>query len=107
MKDHAAREKMGLILVIALIVAALTWIASYSIGHRIGADVATLVGVVVTGLVSFAKDLVSALRGLSMSAQLTKVTDQLAASSPAALKSNDDAPIGTEDDLANGKDVQQ
>lgn len=84
MNDTSFYEKLGLLIIVGIIVLALTYIAIYAIGHRIGADVATLVGVIVTGLATFGKDIVAALRGLSMSAQLSKVTDQLANSAPAA-----------------------
>lgn len=46
------------------------------------ANSAGMIGVIVTGLIAFAKDIVQAIRGYSMSAQLGKVTDQLAQAGP-------------------------
>lgn len=65
------------------------------------ANSAGMIGVIVTGLIAFAKDIVQAIRGYSMSAQLGKVTDQLAASGPVAPDAAPDKP----DDLANTKEV--
>jgi hypothetical protein len=45
-------------------------------------NAATLVGVIAGGLIAFSKDIVAAIRGYAMNAQLGKVTDQLAASAP-------------------------
>lgn len=48
----------------------------------IDAVAAGIIGVIVTGLIAFSKDIVQAIRGYSMSAQLGKVTDQLAQAGP-------------------------
>lgn len=46
------------------------------------ANAAGMIGVIVTGLVALPTVVIQAIRGYSMSAQLGKVTDQLAASTP-------------------------
>lgn len=76
-------EKLLLLAIAAACVIALTWIALTAI--RVGtidANGATLVGVIVGGLIAGWKDIIAAVRSYSMSAQLGKVTDQLAASGP-------------------------
>ena len=76
-------EKLGLLLLAGMSIGSLTAIAILSL--RVGevtANAATVIGVIVGGLIAFGKDIIQALRGLSMSAQLSKVTDQLAASGP-------------------------
>lgn len=82
MNDTIQHEKIGLLIIVGMIVVALTWIAIDAMDSGINSEAATLVGVVVTGLAAFGKDIVAALRGYSMAAQLGKVTDQLAASQP-------------------------
>ena len=77
-------EKVGLLILAAMGVATLAAIAVLGLywGDKIGSEVATMLGVIITGLIAFAKDIISAIRGYAMSAQLGKVTDQLAASGP-------------------------
>jgi hypothetical protein len=76
-------EKMGLLILAGLSIGALTAIAVLSLhAGQLDANAATVIGVIVGGLIAFGKDIIQALRGLSMSAQLSKVTDQLAASGP-------------------------
>lgn len=77
-------EKIALLSLAGIAVLSLTIIAlvALKLGH-IDPNSATLVGVIVGGLIAFSKDIVAAIRGYSMSAQLGKVTDQLAASGPA------------------------
>jgi len=77
-------EKKGLLIIAGLSVVGMIAIAIAAIYHGVDAGGATLVGVVAAGLATFGKDIVSAIRGYSMSAQLGKVTDQLAASAPLA-----------------------
>lgn len=77
-------EKLGLLLLAGMSIVALTAIAILSLrAGEVTANAATVIGVIVGGLIAFGKDIIQALRGLSMSAQLSKVTDQLAASGPA------------------------
>jgi hypothetical protein len=84
MNDPIQFDKTGLIGIAAIAVISLCGIAVYSIYHGLNSEAATLVGVIVTGLAALTKDIVAALRGYSMAAQLGKVTDQLAASQPSA-----------------------
>jgi hypothetical protein len=65
------------------------------------ANSAGMIGVIVTGLIAFSKDIIQAIRGYSMSAQLGKVTDQLAQSGPIAS----DGPTGTPSDPVAVKEV--
>mgnify|MGYP003387301186 CR=1 FL=1 len=67
----------------------------------IDAVAASVVGVIVTGLIAFSKDIIAAVRGYSMSAQLGKVSDQLAASGPVVT----DAPTGKPDDPLTVQDA--
>lgn len=80
-------EKLGLLGLAGASVVGLIWIAlrALKVG-TIDPNTATLLGVIVTGLVAYGKDIVAAIRGYSMSAQLGKVTDQLAASGPAVTQ---------------------
>lgn len=82
--DQSRLEKLGLLLLALLSVLALGAIAILAIrAGTIDPNASALIGVIVTGLIAFGKDIVAAIRGYSMSAQLGKVTDQLAASGPA------------------------
>lgn len=103
MTDNSKLEKVGLLALAGISVIGLIWIALRAL--KVGAidpNTATLLGVIVTGLVAYGKDIVSALRGFSMSAQLGKVTDQLAASGPVGdpqpvvVTNTDDAPVPVE-----------
>lgn len=81
--DQSRLEKIGLLLLALLSVIALGAIAILAIrAGTIDPNASALIGVIVTGLIAFGKDIVAAIRGYSMSAQLGKVTDQLAASGP-------------------------
>jgi|JI10StandDraft_1071094.scaffolds.fasta_scaffold538278_1 hypothetical protein len=65
----------------ALIVLAIVAVMALK-ADKVDSNAATMIGVIITGLIAFMKDIVQAIRGYSMSAQLGKVTDQLAASGP-------------------------
>lgn len=83
MKDPAFFEKLALLILAGLSIVSLTMIGMTVI--RVGsldANGAGLLGVVIGALAASAKDIVQAIRGYSMSAQLSKVTDQLAAAAP-------------------------
>lgn len=83
MSDQFRWEKLGLILLAAVATIAITWIALKALGLKtVDANGATLIGVAVGILGNVVKDIISAIRGYSMSKQLEKVTDQLAASGP-------------------------
>lgn len=84
MKDSTSTEKLALLALAGGCIIALTWIAlkALNIG-AVDANASTLIGVIAAGLIAFGKDIVSAIRSYAMSAQLGKVTDQLAASGPA------------------------
>jgi hypothetical protein len=80
---NSTLEKVGLLVLAAIAVGALAVIAFMSLkAGTLDPNAATLLGAIATGLVAFAKDIVAAIRGYSMSAQLGKVTDQLAAAGP-------------------------
>lgn len=83
MRDSTATEKLALLGLAGGCIVALTWIAlkALNIGN-VDANASTLIGVIAAGLIAFGKDIVSAIRSYAMSAQLGKVTDQLAASGP-------------------------
>jgi hypothetical protein len=101
MKDATDREKLGLLILAGLSVIALFVIAIFAIRQgQMDPNAATLVGVIVGGLIAFGKDIVAAIRGYSMSAQLGKVTDQLAASKPAEAVLGA-GPAGTPEDPVN------
>ena len=81
--DHTHIEKAGLLAVTFLCIAALTWISIKALGsNQLDPNASTLLGAIVAGLIGTAAACIQAVRGFSMSAQLGKVTDQLAASGP-------------------------
>lgn len=83
MKDNTFAEKMALLVLAGICIVALLWIALASLHAKtLDANAATLIGVIAGGLIAFGKDIVAAIRSYAMSAQLGKVTDQLAASGP-------------------------
>lgn len=82
-QDSTFIEKIALLALAGACVGSLTWIAIRALaGTMVDPNAATLIGAIATGLIAFSKDIVAAIRGYSMSAQLGKVTDQLAASAP-------------------------
>ncbi len=77
-------EKIALLLLAGASIVALTWLGLAAMETKgMDPNAATLVGGIATGLIAFGKDIVAAIRAYAMSAQLGKVTDQLAASGPA------------------------
>lgn len=89
-------EKLALLALAGLSIIALWWIAWSALrAGSVDPNASALIGVIVTGLIAVGKDIIQAIRGYSMSAQLSKVTDQLAAAAPVALP---DTPTGAPDD---------
>lgn len=85
MKTETYFEKLALLALAGLSIIVLAVIAILALhGGEISASTAGVVGVIVTGLIAVGKDIVQAIRSYAMSAQLGKVTDQLAASAPLA-----------------------
>lgn len=81
--DASFFEKAALLVLAGLSIIALAVIAILALrGGTVDPNAAGLIGVIATGLIAFGKDIVAAIRGYTMSAQLGKVTDQLAASGP-------------------------
>lgn len=90
MREATFFEKLALLILAGLALAALSLIAVLALrGGQVDANAAGLIGVIVGGLIAFGKDAIAAVRSYAMSAQLGKVTDQLAASGPVA-----DGPSG-------------
>lgn len=76
-------DKIGLVAVTILCIAAITLIAYWATQtDKLDPNASTLLGAIVAGLIATAGASLQALRGMSMGAALTKVTDQLAASVP-------------------------
>lgn len=89
-------EKLTLLALAGGCILSLTWIALAAIkAGTVDPNAATLIGVIAAGLIAFGKDIVAAIRSYAMSAQLGKVTDQLAASGPVTDPSlnGSDAPV--------------
>lgn len=81
--DNNHLEKLALLALALLSIVSLGVIAIIALrAGSIDPNASALIGVIVTGLIAFSKDIIQAIRGYSMSAQLGKVTDQLAASGP-------------------------
>lgn len=81
--DRTFVEKMALLSLAAIAIASLTILGVLALkAGGVDANTATLEGVIVGGLIAVGKDVVQAIRGYAMAAQLSKVTDQLAASGP-------------------------
>ncbi len=76
-------EKFGLLTLAAIATVGLLCIAWFSLDNgTVDASMSALLGMIVTGLIALAKDIIQAIRGYQMNAQLGKVTDQLARSAP-------------------------
>lgn len=96
MSEETRLEKLVLLALSGACIASLTWIALASLeSATLDPNAATLIGVIAAGLIAFGKDIVGAIRSYSMSAQLGKVTDQLAASGP--VPDSKQAPEGAEE----------
>lgn len=90
-------EKLLLIALAALALLILGILGVMALWSRtMDPNAAGMIGVIVTGLIAFSKDIIQAIRGYSMSAQLGKVTDQLAASAPAIEAAPADAVAGAQ-----------
>lgn len=106
MNDPNFFEKIALLLLAFGATASLAAIAVIALNSgTVDPNASALIGVIVTGLIAFGKDIIQAIRGYSMSAQLGKVTDQLAASGPAnrpdepqsvVIKQPDNEPVPVE-----------
>lgn len=82
-KDSTFFEKLALLSLAAMAIVALSVIAILALRSTgLDPNAAGMIGVIVGGLIAVAKDIVAAVRSYAMSAQLGKVTDQLAASGP-------------------------
>lgn len=94
--DPARFEKLALLLLAGIAILALAIIAVIALrAGSVDPNASALIGVIVTGLIAVGKDIIQAIRGYAMSAQLGKVTDQLAASGPVVdlgASSSDDPP---------------
>lgn len=87
-------EKLALLALAGLAIASLTGLGVGVIhAGKIDATTGTILGVIVGILGTFSKDIVQAIRGYSMSAQLGKVTDQLAASGPVPIEPLSPTPV--------------
>ena len=76
-------EKLGLLTLAAISTLALAVISVMALKtNALDPNASTLIGVIAGGLIAIGKDIVQAIRGYAMGAQLSKVTDQLAASGP-------------------------
>lgn len=75
-------EKLGMLVLAGGATTGLIWLGLAAMHEHVDASAATLIGVIAGGLAASIKDIIAAIRGYSMSAQLSKVTDQLAASGP-------------------------
>lgn len=85
MTNGTKLDRSGLLLVTFGCICALTWVGIRALSSaKLDPNAATLLGAIVAGLISTSGASIQALRGYAMSAQLGKVTDQLAASGPVA-----------------------
>lgn len=92
-------EKIGLLILAALAIVTLAIISFKALSQdTVDPNAATMIGVIITGLIAFGKDIIQAIRGYAMSAQLGKVTDQLAASGPVADPANPQPVTVTNDE---------
>lgn len=96
-------EKLAMLALAGGCIVALTWIALRALGlNHVDPNVATLIGVIAGGLIAYGKDIIQAIRSYAMSAQLGKVTDQLAASGPVDASK---LPGKVPDDAADAADA--
>lgn len=90
--DFAQVEKVGLLGITLACIGALTWISVKALGSdTLDPNASTLLGAIVAGMIATAGACIQALRGFAMSAQLGKVTDQLAAAAPVPPPASDGA----------------
>ena len=94
MKDNTFFEKLALLSLAAISIIALSIIAVLALkSGSVDPNASALIGVIVTGLIAVGKDIVAAIRSYAMSAQLGKVTDQLAASGPVVPADSQEPPV--------------
>jgi hypothetical protein len=94
-------DKAGLLAVTFACIVALTWISIKALGSdKLDPNASTLLGAIVAGLIATAGACIQAIRGYSMSAQLGKVTDQLAAAGP-IVDPEKPQPVAVTNDPAN------
>ena len=106
LSDSTSAEKLALLVLAGACIVALTWIALASLkAAALDPNASTLIGVIAGGLIAFGKDIVAALRSYAMAAQLGKVTDQLADSTPKPKET--DAPAGAEEAAQDTADAAQ
>ena len=90
--DASFFEKIALLVLAGLSIIALAAIAVLALrGGTVDPNAAGLIGAIATGLIAFGNNIIAAIRGYTMSAQLGKVTDQLAASGPVGSPAQGDA----------------
>lgn len=105
--DSTSTEKLALLALAGGCIVSLTWIALAAIkAGTVDPNASTLIGVIAAGLIAFGKDIVAAIRSYAMAAQLGKVTDQLADSTPKARPSPDNAE-GVEEAAQDTADAAQ
>lgn len=106
--DNATLEKLALLVLAFIAIASLGIIAIIALrAGSVDPNASALIGVIVTGLIAFSKDIIQAIRGYSMSAQLGKVTDQLAASGPAQPLPSDPQLVEVVNEPENPIPVEQ
>lgn len=99
MNGDTRLEKLVLLALAGGALVVLGIVAVIALGEdTVDSNAATMIGVIITGLIAFMKDIVQAIRGYTMSAQLGKVTDQLAASGPIAPETQDVHIVNANDD---------
>jgi hypothetical protein len=82
--DNSTQEKKWLLQICGGCMAGLVALGMIAITHGVDTGGATILGVIVGGLVTFGKDIIAAVRSYSMAASLARVTDQVAAAGPPA-----------------------
>lgn len=105
MNDHARIDKLGLLAIAFVCMLSVTWLGVKSLGsEKLDPNASTLLGAIVAGLIGTAAACIQALRGFSMSAQLGKAMDQIAASGPVIDPVAKDAPSAAQSvaDAAQG-----
>lgn len=93
-KEATFVEKVSMLVLAGVSIIILGWIALRALKTgTVDPNASALIGVIVTGLIAISKDIIQAIRGYAMSAQLGKVTDQLAASGPATPPVDEPQPV--------------
>lgn len=89
------RDKVGLFMLAGLSIGLIGAIAILSFFKGLPRDAETLLGMVVTGLLLFARDIIASIRQAWQDVQMGKMGDQLANSTP--IPANDSVPAGVEE----------